>query len=253
MNWQKQPFSIRRFLEEREALLIHFSTWQSMHREFTFPEDLRLAKTLSGVTLAFSTIMAGDVGPYQADIHPEDANGHGSVGIVARILSDACVVAVGPSDHGTHLDIANQRVVLSGSSPDAFECARSIDVRRTWNDWRVRDFETVGLFVFEPAFAFRTMSEDVVIEVPVSMETIIAEFPADRIFSVRNGRFVEYHRGFSAWMSSTYWKIMFRSPGREHRSESNDSNSAARNDEVLVPVGNPIWLAVDRESDDAVV
>src|SRR6267378_2059195 len=101
-------------------------------------------------------------------------------------LSDACVVAVGPSDHGTHLDIAQKRVVLSGSSPDAFECARSIDVRRTWNDWRVRDFETVGLFVFEPAFAFRTMSEDVVIEVPVRMETIIAEFPADRIFSIRN-------------------------------------------------------------------
>ena len=86
--------------------------------------------------------MAGDVGPYKADIHPEDANAQGSVGIVARILSDACVVAVGPSDHGAHLDIANQRVVLSGSSPDAFECARSIDARRTWNDWRVRDFES---------------------------------------------------------------------------------------------------------------
>jgi hypothetical protein len=78
MNRQKQPFSIRRFLEEREALLIHFSTGQSMHREFTLPEDLRLAKTLSGVALAFSTIMAGDVGPYQADIHPDDAYARGA-------------------------------------------------------------------------------------------------------------------------------------------------------------------------------
>ena len=84
MNRQKQPFLIRGFLEEREALLVHFSTWQSMHREFTFPEDLRMAKTLSGVALAFSTIMAGDVGPYQADIHPEEANAQGSVGIASR-------------------------------------------------------------------------------------------------------------------------------------------------------------------------
>jgi hypothetical protein len=57
-------FSVREFLAEREALLAHFSTPMSNHREIFFPEDLRTAARLQGKALCFSTIQAGDVGPH---------------------------------------------------------------------------------------------------------------------------------------------------------------------------------------------
>lgn len=89
-------FWIRSFLRERQALLVHFSTLMSNHPGLVFPDDLRQAAGLTDVPLSFSTIMAGDVGPYQhPDMHPADANAGGSIGIIVDIPSNDSVVTVG--------------------------------------------------------------------------------------------------------------------------------------------------------------
>ena len=94
-------FSPRKFLKERNALLVHFNTPMSEH-ETGFPEDIRNAMTLRGVPISFSTIQAGDLGP--CNISPASAaNAGGSVGMVVDILDMGSVVSVGPADDGTEL------------------------------------------------------------------------------------------------------------------------------------------------------
>jgi hypothetical protein len=97
----RPDFSIREFLAQREALLVHFSTPMSNHREIYFPQDLRIAAKLRGKALFFSTIQAGDVGPHQdPNMDSIDANAGGSIGLIVDIASNDCVTAVGPSDGG---------------------------------------------------------------------------------------------------------------------------------------------------------
>jgi hypothetical protein len=209
MAWSNRRFSVRDFLREREALLVHFSTPNTLHRDLFFPDDLKQAASLQDETLSFSTVLRTDVGPYQGDVHPEDSNAQGSIGVVVDIATNDCVTAVASGDYGVQLDIATESMILSGSAPDAVTCARSIDERRSSNDWRVKNYWMLGIFIFEPALAFRLLN-DVVIEVPVSVEKILASFPDKRIFSIRNGEFVEYSRTFDAWLRSAYSKIVPR-------------------------------------------
>ncbi len=54
---QPEEFSIRDFLRQRQALLIHFSTVMG-REEFVFPDDLRNAMTLVDTPLSFSTILS---------------------------------------------------------------------------------------------------------------------------------------------------------------------------------------------------
>ena len=58
---------MRAFLQQRQALLVHFSTVMSSHDEFLFPEDMRNAMRLVGEPLSFSTILATDVAPFQTE------------------------------------------------------------------------------------------------------------------------------------------------------------------------------------------
>jgi hypothetical protein len=190
---------------------VHFSTPNTLHRNLCFPDDLTRAASLQNETLSFSTVLRTDVGPYQGDAHPEDANAQGSIGIVVDIATNDCVVAVAPGDYGVQLDLTTQSIILSGSPPDLVACARSIDERRSSNDWRVKNYRMLGIFVFEPALAFRLLG-DVVIEVPVPMEKVLSSFPEERIFSTRNGGFVEYSRTIGAWTRSAYSKIVLQHP-----------------------------------------
>ena len=201
-------FSIRRFLRDRQALLVHFSTAMPRNPKLSFPFDLLRAKKLRNVVLSFSTIMSQDIGPYQNDVHPEDSNAQGSIGIVVDIPADDCVVAVGPADHGSFYDVNTHEVEHIGSPPDAEACTRSIVERRTSNEWQVGDFEFIGIFIFLPAIAFRRLSDDVVIEVPIGLDAVLAEFPEDRILSSRAGQFVEYDRATRVWVPCDYKSIM---------------------------------------------
>ncbi len=102
---QPEEFSIRDFLRQRQALLIHFSTVMG-REEFVFPDDLRNAMTLVDTPLSFPTILSR--GPYQSDQHPALANAPGSAGIIVDILHNSSVLTVGRSDGGTSYDSRNK-------------------------------------------------------------------------------------------------------------------------------------------------
>ncbi len=145
------PFSIREFLRGRQALLVHFSTLMSNHPDLVFPHDLRNAMTLSSDPLSFSTIQAGDVGPHQVPgMDPADANAAGSIGIIVDIPSDDCVVTVGANDDGTSCNPVTGEIISGGFPPTAESCARSIDERTTNNEWYVRGFRPLAIFVYGP-------------------------------------------------------------------------------------------------------
>ena len=207
MAWRNRRFSVRSFLKEREALLVHFSTAYSVHPDVSYPDDLRRAARLRDEVLSFSTILKGDVGPYQGDVHPEDANAQGSIGLVVDITGDDCVTSVGAGDFGIQIDLTTRSVFMSGRKPSAVECARSIDERRGANDWRVKNYRVLGVFVFEPAMAFRPLN-DLVIEVPLQIEEILSAFPGERVFSSNKESFIEYDRVAGGWVPSTYDQIV---------------------------------------------
>jgi hypothetical protein len=118
-------FSIRSFLGGRQAILVHFSTLMSNHPGLVFPDDLRQAAGLADVPLSFSTIMAGDVGPYQRpDMHSVDANAGGSIGIIVDIPSNDSVVTVGANDDGTSFNPSTGEIISGGYAPTPESCAQ---------------------------------------------------------------------------------------------------------------------------------
>ncbi|WLA63799.1 hypothetical protein [Bradyrhizobium diazoefficiens] len=198
-------FSIRAFLREREALLVHFSTLMSNHPHLLFPEDLRQAAGLAGVPLSFSTIMAGDVGPYQdPDIDPADANAGGSIGIIVDIHSNDCVVTVGPNDDGTSVNPTTGEFISGGYPPTPERCAWSIDGRKTSNEWFVRDYRPIGIFAYGPILV-RGQSGG---EGEVPRDAAFACFPQFRIFSARGGQFIEFDSETKKWNPVSYDTIM---------------------------------------------
>jgi hypothetical protein len=93
-------FSIRGFLAERGAFVVHFSTPMRHDDSLRFPDDLIRAQTMSEKGLCCSTILATDVGPGEPSIDPADANAVGCIGIILDFGDRDSVCAVHPSDCG---------------------------------------------------------------------------------------------------------------------------------------------------------
>lgn len=155
--------------------------------------------------LSFSTIMAGDVGPYQdPDIDPADANAGGSIGIIVDIHSNDCVVTVGPNDDGTSVNPTTGEFISGGYPPTPERCAWSIDGRKTSNEWFVRDYRPIGIFAYGPILV-RGQSGG---EGEVPRDAAFACFPQFRIFSARGGQFIEFDSETKKWNPVSYDTIM---------------------------------------------
>jgi len=200
MILSEREFSVRGFLRERKALLVHFSTCMSCHEsEYLFPEDLRNAQSLVGKSLSFSTILQDDVGPFDANGQPNRGNAAGCIGIVVDIRDD-CVVTVGQSDDGTSFDNKTGEWISGGKPPAPDTCAESIDARADTNEWFVRDYTCIGIFYFYPGYARARIpvsdgmrgNEEVVADVHVTLGGVLARFPNDRIFTAHKGAFCEF-------------------------------------------------------------
>lgn len=212
MPQSRQPFSIRDFLRDRAALLVHFSTVMTRHNHLYFPDDIRNAMSLRGVPLSFCTILSGDIGPYQG-VAFESANSCGSVGMIIDILDDTSVQTVGSSDDGTYYDNKTGTWISGGSTPDSNTCAQSVDARQSSNEWFVKDFKPVGIFVFQPIFVRKTAETElgrIDAEGSISLDEVVAGFPEMRIFSIGGGQFIEYDRERRAWNRVDYAQIIRR-------------------------------------------
>jgi hypothetical protein len=206
---EDRTFSIRDFLRERRALLVHFSTLMSNHPDLVFPHDLRNAMTMRSDPLSFSTIQVTDVGPYQdPNVDPADANAAGSIGIIVDIHSDDCVITVGANDDGTSCNPQTGEIISGGFAPAPESCARSIDKRRASNEWLVCGFRPLAIFAFGPIWVRDPDGG----EVPLERDLAFSQFPGCRIFSALKGRFVEFNRRTGEWRPVKYETIMEATP-----------------------------------------
>lgn len=194
-------FSIRNFLREHEALLVHFNTPMSVRHPSCFPNDLRDAKSIRDVPLSFSTIQANDRGPAQGGL-PADANAAGSVGLVVDISDQGSVLSVDSSDSGSIPQLGSL-----GLAPTPESCERSIRERTSINEWWVQNFYTLGIFVFLPADVFVKWDGGQG-ERPANLQEVLREFPHDRILSASNGKFAEYDRATETWNAVSYADIV---------------------------------------------
>lgn len=211
MTDSKTPFSVREFLHEREALLVHFSTPMTRHEDLLFPYDLQKAMQLTDVPLSFSTIQSQDRGPYHPGVTFEEANAVGSVGIIVDIQDDDCVLTVGQSDDGTFYDTKSGEWVSGGSPPTADACTHSIDKRKGANEWFVKNYVPIGIFLFSPVHvrqACKIGTDTVYAEGEVGIANVIEHFPCLRVFTVCSGVFQELDRDTGQWMPVSYGDIL---------------------------------------------
>ena len=194
-------FSIRDFLRSRKALLVHFSGPTTRHTDLVFPDDLRKAMTLGNIGLAFSTILVGD----------NENNATGSVGIVVDITENECVSGVSPSDAGSYLDPAENQLISGGCRPTKETCARSIDKRTTYNEWIVRNYTVIGIFVFFPTVVPKycvVLNHPHRALVSITVDDVACSFSDQRIFSASGDGFFEYDRKAKNWCKVSYDNIL---------------------------------------------
>ncbi|WP_226877198.1 hypothetical protein, partial [Microbulbifer hainanensis] len=139
-----------------------------------------------------------------------------SVGLIVDIDDQGCVLRVGPTDDGSHEDPTTGEFASGGLEPTPASCARSLDGRQTMNEWRVKNYRTIGLFVFEPIKVRKkiSMSDGFGGCIPseyeddIDLADVVTDFPDLRIFSVRNGSFQQYDRSAESWSPVTYDEIL---------------------------------------------
>jgi len=218
------PFSPRDFLRQRQMLLVHFSTKMSKHRDVLFPDDLRHAQALRERHLSFSTFGADDNGI--RDVRDESySHAAGYVGLVVDILEVGSIYKVSAEDVGSYED-PDGAPHSKGDYPSLETCANSVDRRVGTNEWYVKNFIPKGIFLIDPeAIEVRQVEEapaDLEEEAldywhsdsanatfpPYDVEQVIADFPDDRIFSRRNGGFIEWDREAKAWLPVAYDDII---------------------------------------------
>jgi hypothetical protein len=208
-------FSIRNFLKARNALLVHFSSPMTTH-DYFFPDDLHNAISLRNIPISFSTIQPNDRGPYDQTISsPEEANAAGCVGIMVDIDDIDCIETVSFLDGGSYTDVITGAFNSGGEEPTQTNCERSIDQRVTYNEWCVKNYRTIGIFVFSP-IAVRdkiTLCVDGnsfvdVGEKCITIEDVLKHFPSHRIFSANSENFLEYSRALKEWSPIQYERIL---------------------------------------------
>jgi hypothetical protein len=179
-----KTFSSREFLRERQALLVHFSTIMATCMELVFPWDLRKAMALSGVPLSFSTIQRGDTNPFMEG----HRGAEGSIGVVVDIGPNTVITSVSAGDSGSNSEGS------LGVVPSEQNCADSIDKRLTSNEWRVQDYQSIGIFILPPIVVRQVSSVNgdlVAGEVEIDLAQAIAPFSDKRIFTANQQKFLE--------------------------------------------------------------
>jgi hypothetical protein len=203
-------FSVRKFLRDRQALLIHFSSIMTGHREqFPFPCDLRNAMRLKKKRLSFCTLQTGDHWPAAPHAPTAaDANAAGNIGIVVDINDVDSVYKVAPGDQGSFDDGGPCGRDGLGELPTLDACSRSIDMRESCNEWLVKNYTTIGILALAPHLVPRPGAG----EGPVSLVTIVESFPELPIFSIDPIRkcFLRFARSASSWEIVAYEDIVRR-------------------------------------------
>jgi hypothetical protein len=203
---------IRDFLKSQNALLVHFDSPMTRHPELQFPDNLLRALRLVDVNLSFSTIMPGDTNPFMQGL----GGAEGCVGVMADLGSNSIVVSVAPGDSGSGSGDANDESDSLGVMPTREACLQSIEKRKGSNEWRVRNFDPLGIFILPPIFVRRTVEfegQPVAGDLEIDLATAIAPFPEAKIYTADGKGFLSLDRRSLNWRRVNYDEIV------QHKSE----------------------------------
>jgi hypothetical protein len=175
----------------------------SRHEELIFPNDLHNAMTLRGVPLSFSTIQTGDTNPFMNG----KGGAEGSVGMLIDLGPNSTLISVLPEDSGSC------ELGSLGLPPTPQNCADSIDKRNQSNEWVVKDYVPLGIFVLPP-IRVRQMVDFEGQRVPdereLQLTDVVAAFLGHPIFSASPRTFLKFDPADRNWKGVSYDDIMPR-------------------------------------------
>jgi hypothetical protein len=193
------PAEIRLFLRNREAFLVHFSTIMARDSDRCFPDDLLNAWTLRDVPLAFSTIQRGDSNPQGGG----RGGAEGCIGMLVNVGPETEVLGVGPEDFGSN-SVTGE---CDGDPPTLEACEKSIRLRKSSNEWFVRGYIPIGIFLLHPLYARKTFDWGCE-QMPIDKDEVFSVFHDKRVFGATDTVFKEYDRSGHCWFDVTYDTII---------------------------------------------
>ena len=208
---------IYEFLRREQALIVHCSGTPKgvglPGPQHIFPADLQhvVAGNANG-GVACSVVKPGD------RFHGEQRHSTGSVGLVLGLRGPESLVAVSPGDAGSAVDAHGNRRAHETDITVA-ELERSLSERQEhYNEWVVRDFSVMGIFVAEPPtvtqrFALEVPEEarwmldgnETLGEVQISLSAISSALPKLPLYSFKGGELVRLEGG--GWETASHGDI----------------------------------------------
>lgn len=208
---------IYEFLRRNQALIVHCSGTPKgvglPGPQHIFPADLQhvVAGNANG-GVSCSVVKPGD------RFHGEQRNSTGTVGLVLGLRGPESLVAVSPGDAGSEVDAHGNRRAHEAAITVA-ELERSLSERQgRYNEWVVRDFSVMGIFVAEPSTVTQHVAIDVpeeakwmldgnetLGEIPISPSEISSALPTLPLYSFKGGELVRL--GGSGWENASHADI----------------------------------------------
>jgi hypothetical protein len=150
VNFRKPTIcEVYKFLHERNALIVHFSgTPKGAGKErgssHLFPCDLHhVLRGLAMGGLSCSVVWPGD------KFAGFDRNATGSIGVVVGFRTDQSLVAAHSGDCGS-IEVSGIRIVEHERDIDLADLRKTLDLRTSYNEWVIRDYEVLGIFAATP-------------------------------------------------------------------------------------------------------
>jgi hypothetical protein len=174
---------VHAFLRDRKALIVHFSGTPPTGGDFKFqfPNDIKNVLDLGAMTsVSCSLVVPGD--NFDHEKGPRDA--YGSVGVVLDLTTPQSLATATAGDGGA-LSFNCKRDFDEGDL-DLSDLQDSLDKRDGANEWGVREYQVIGLFVADPV---EYWSGGTIVKTDVAF--IAKQFPGRRIFTLSDGEIVE--------------------------------------------------------------
>ncbi len=135
----------------------------------------------------------------------------GCIGLLVDVGPETEVLAVGPGDLGSFTDPVAGEPYSDGKPPTLEACEESIRLRQPSNEWRVRGYVPIGIFVLSPLYARKASDLNgtpVYADAEIHPNEVFTAFHHMRVFSANDTEFKEYDRSARRWHNVAYDAII---------------------------------------------
>jgi hypothetical protein len=174
---------VHAFLRDRKALIVHFSGTPPAGGDFNFqfPNDIKNVLDLGAITgVSCSLVVPGD----NFDDGKGPRNAYGSVGVIVDLTTSQSLATATAGDGGA-LSF-NCKREFDEVDLDLSDLQDTLDKRNGANEWGVRDYQVIGLFVMDP---IEYWSVETIVRTDIAF--VARQFPGFRIFTFSDAEIVE--------------------------------------------------------------